>query len=255
MRSRYPLVLVLMMVTACPDGVLAQEGGGKATPKSHLIQDTDWYPTAEKRAEIVEDNVPAFRDAGDLMMTLQAEAKGVPLDPRWAQAIVVVRLVRGTPVFVVEAPRIVSYGSSNHSMIRAALNGRPERWDYPLTVRVLDGPSKDQIFVVPRDSVGMMKSVPIPVPPKPKAKPRPVDSATRADTMLRSARNLEAAGKGSGAMRLYRDVANSFPGTLQASEAESRIRALSGLEKRSSALIRRCVESEPSSRSEEGLLQ
>lgn len=225
MLARGPLLLAMLFVVARPAVMTAQEGG-KAVAKSHLVQDTDWYPAAGRKAEVVEDDVPASEDVGSFMMYVESEAKGVPLDPRWARHVVIVRLAKGTPVLVTDAPAITSYGSSNHAMIQAALDGGRRRWDYPLTVRVLDGPSKDKVLIVPRDSVGVMKSVPLPVPPKPKAKPRPVDPATRADTMLRSARYLEAAGKVPGAVRLYRDVARSFPGTMQASEAESRIRAL-----------------------------
>lgn len=228
MLARGPLLLAMLFVVARPAVMIAQEGGGKAAPKSHMVRDTDWYPTAGREAEVVEDDVPATEDLGSFIMFMESESKGVPLDPRWAGRVFIVRLARGTPVLVTNAPAIIPHRSSNRSMIQAALDGGPRRWDNPLTVRVLDGPSRDKVLFVPRDSVGVMKSVPLPVPPKPKARPRPVDPATRAETMLRSARNLEKAGKGTGAVRLYRDVARSFPGTMQASEAESRIGALGG---------------------------
>lgn len=226
MLARGSLVLAMLFVVSRPAVLPAQEGGGKAAPKSHLVRDTDWYPTAGTRAEMVGDEVPAAEDIGSFIMFVESQEKGVPLDPRWASRAVIVRLARGTPVLVTNAPAIIPHRSSNRSMIQAALDSGPRRWDNPLTVRVLDGPSKDKVLFVPRDSVGVMKSVPLPVPPRPKPKPRPVDPATRAETMLRSARNLEKAGKGTGAVRLYRDVARSFPGTMQASEAESRIGAL-----------------------------
>lgn len=223
MFVRGSLALAMLFVVARPAVTTAQE-----VAKSHLVLDTDWYPSQGRKAEMVEDQVPASEDFGSFIMFMESEATGVPLDPRRASRAVIVRLAKGTPVLVTNAPEIIPHRSSNHSMIQAALDGGPRRWDNPLTVRVLDGPSKDKVLFVPRDSVGVMKSVPLPVPPRPKPKPRPVDPATRADTMLRSARNLEKAGKGTGAVRLYRDVARSFPGTMQASEAESRIRALGG---------------------------
>lgn len=55
---------------------------------------------------------------------------------------------------------------------------------------------------------------------------KPIDPSIRAETMLRSAMNLEKAGKIPGALSFYRQITKDFPGTPQAQSAEERIEVL-----------------------------
>jgi TolA-binding protein len=50
----------------------------------------------------------------------------------------------------------------------------------------------------------------------------------RAESLLRSAGNLEKAGKSTAAMNVYRQIAKDFPGTEQARSAAERIKVMSG---------------------------
>jgi hypothetical protein len=88
----------------------------------------------------------------------------------------------------------------------------------PIEVRILDGDYKGQVRFVPEDAVA--------VPPPPQS--QPADPATRAATTLRSAQNLEKAGKTLAALGIYRQIVRDHPGTPEAKAAAERIKALDG---------------------------
>jgi hypothetical protein len=221
MFARSSLVLVLLMVSACPVGVFAQEGGGKVAPSPLMMPDPDWSPQEGQRAEMIRDGVPALGDLGRFFGYMR-RVEGQP-----ARHTSAARIARGTKVLILPMPSRFYSGSA----IEQALEPGPGR-DDPLSVRILDGPLEGRSVVVPRGSVGIMRVVsaspPAPIPVPRKSKPRPISPETRAATMLRSARNLEAAGKVPGAIRIYGDVSRDFPGTIQASEARAKIEALGG---------------------------
>jgi hypothetical protein len=209
--------------------------GPAPKPAAALIADPDWTPKAGDQAEIQEDNAPAIwndRTYRDFAKSLEA-GDTVGINKLTAQKMLV-RLAKGTQVLILKRYRPESSRGpwTIGNAIQTALDGPGPRGKYPLEVRVIDGPHKDQVWFVPEESVAHMIPAPQPKTRKSARKPapaaKPVDPAVRATTLLRSARNLEEARKNAGALTLYRSVVQDYPGTPQAATASERIKVLGG---------------------------
>jgi hypothetical protein len=212
-----------------------------------LERDLNWKPKPSDRAEIYEDNAPAFpsiESCHDFFVFVEAKDE-VGMGQFYSSGVAV-KLAKGTPVLVVQvtrpAPPVpVLIGRSMSPEERShrfqadafrsyAQQSQRKRGDYPLQVRVLDGTYKDQLRFVPEEFVAMMKEVPppfVPPPPKPKPKQKVIAPAVRAATLLRSAQNLEYDNP-DGALTLYRQIIADFPETPQAKTASARVKALGG---------------------------
>jgi hypothetical protein len=116
----------------------------------------------------------------------------------------IVELGYGTEVLVTEASASVT------------VNDKPPRTLKILEVRPVDGPHRDKALYVTEPHVARL--IPAPAP----------SADARAATLLRSAQNLEKAGKAAGASAMYRQVVKDFPGTPQARSAAERLKALGG---------------------------
>lgn len=108
----------------------------------------------------------------------------------------------------------------------------------PVEVRVIDGPLKDKLVMVPVESVALLGFPPRdPVAEQAarreekaardrEQREKAASPARRSATLLAVARNLHKSGKPKPALENYRKVVADFPGTPAAKEAEAAIRSL-----------------------------
>jgi hypothetical protein len=204
-------------------------------PAPAMIPDLGWIPKAGFQVEIFEDNTPAiwnYLTYRNFATSLEAgDTVGIN---KLTEQKMLVRLAKGTQVLILKRYRSESSSGpwTIGNAIQTALDGPGPRGRYPLEVRVIDGPHKDQVWFVPEESVAHMVPAPQPKTRKPVRKPapvsKPIDPSTRATTLLRSAQSLEVARKNAGALTLYRQLVKDYPSTPQAAAASERIKALGG---------------------------
>jgi hypothetical protein len=223
--------IVIVALSLAADRPPAKSGDLKPDPA--MVRDRDWAPRVGSTGEIIHDNVPAVTslEAYQQYATAHLAGDAVGVNDFFAKNPGV-RIARGTQILIVQVlrPSLPSHRVS--SMM--SLDGFPiaPKGTYPLEVRILDGELRDQKRFVPEDAVAHM--IPAPVVPGRKKVVRalpsskPANPAARAATLLRSAQNLDKAGKSAGALALYRQVVQEYPGTPQATMATGRIQALSG---------------------------
>jgi hypothetical protein len=218
-------------------GAFAAEGpGAKPTSNVEMVPDPNWYPRPGEQAAIWGEDAPAAPNyLGYRNWQKFTEANDVSgLNDLYARKAVV-KIPQGTPVLILKkyspAPTVTYAGdaaSLGDAVIRDALAERPNRYRYPIEVRILDGEFRDQVRFVPEVDVARLRPVARARAKAPRPAPKPVDPAARAATALRSAQSLERAGKIPGALTLYRQIVRDYPGTPQAGEAAGRIKALGG---------------------------
>jgi hypothetical protein len=97
-----------------------------------------------------------------------------------------------------------------------------------VSVRVTAGPLFGKKYFVMPLLLARLYEAPRRSPPqeRPVLEEKPVLLKSRFATMLRSAENLERAGKTSGALQFYRQIVIEYPGTPEAGKAASRVKAL-----------------------------
>jgi hypothetical protein len=221
--------IVIVALSLAADQPPAKPGNLK--PALAMVRDRDWAPLVGYTGEIIYDNVPAVKslEAYQQYATAHLAGDAVGVNDFFAKNPGV-RIARGTQILIIQVlrPSLPSHRVS--SMM--SLDGFPiaPKGTYPLEVRILDGELKDQKRFVPEDAVAHM--IPAPVVPGRKKVVRslpsskPADPVARATTLIRSAQNLEATGKLAGALAIYRQVVQEYPGTPQAVTAAGRIQAL-----------------------------
>jgi hypothetical protein len=160
------------------------------------------------KAEVYENNTPALPTIDfykDFYALFDAKDE-VGMQPYYEDGTVV-DLAKGTPVLVVRTKWSLPPG---------------ERW-HPMQVRVLDGPYKDRLWIVPEKSIARR------VPP-PESKPTVIEPAVRAATLLRSAEKLERLKRTPCAIDLYRQVVKEYRNSPQSETARGRLKALGAKE-------------------------
>jgi hypothetical protein len=118
-----------------------------------------------------------------------------------------------------DAGRIVELGYGTEVLVTelaasVTVNDKPQKTLKIFEVRPTDGPHRDKALYVTEPHVARL--IPAAAP----------SAEARAATLLRSAENLEKAGKAAGAAAMYRQVVKDFPGTPQAKSATERLKAL-----------------------------
>jgi hypothetical protein len=120
-----------------------------------------------------------------------------------------------------DAGRLVELGYGTEVVVSAfagtiSINEKPPKTLRLLEIRPIDGPFRDQALYVTEPHVGRLIPAPSPT------------ADSRAATRLRSAQNLEKAGKAAAAIAMYRQIVKDFPGSPQAKAAAARLKALGG---------------------------
>jgi hypothetical protein len=223
--------IVIVVFSLAADKPPAKPPAMKPAPE--MVRDREWMPVPGIPGEIVHDNVPATPTLEAYQQYAIAHKAGdaAGLNEFFARNPGV-RIPRGTQVLILRnlRPDGPAYSITAADAIDIALNPPAQAGMSALEVRILDGELKDQKRFVPEDAVAHM--IPAPVVPGRKKIQRsvpaakPTDPALRAATLLRSARNLEAAGKSAGALTIYQQVVKEYPGTPQATMAAKQIQAI-----------------------------
>ncbi len=234
-------------------------GADATKPPIEMIIDPEWKAVPGERAEVTAGSAPACRTylAYNQYRKFTAASDSVGIE-RLRNGKLVESLPKGTPARIIrsyrpERPREVAVsGLSSDAFMRSRqndiLNSRKDAEVYPVEVRILEGPLKDQLRFLPEDSISRLIPRPEPrgffvrrpgedsfssepfVRPKLEAARRPgsrtSDESVRASNTLRAGRRLEKHGDLISAVGAYWFVTRDYPESAAAKSASNRLKAL-----------------------------
>ena len=237
MRSRLLASSAFALLIACG---ASQDGPKEEPPKAKAAAKADAKP--KTRLVVDETFVPAEGDSAVVVRTrIMACASGPTYVEYWRSRKVndkvgtdklvekklVVELTEGTGLLVLKnhKPKPVTRTFSSpvdyhNSLQRDILDGEKLKW--PVEVRVLTGDQKGELFFVDQKDIGRFKRG---LDPEFQRKIMSRAGQREATSLLNRAQNADRAGRYTEAMKLYRQLSESYPGTAQAAKAVDRVKA------------------------------
>lgn len=252
-RSALALLGLCLLSADDPKAVLRS-----LLPKNDPIPDPQWKAKSGDRVTIEADGTPACRDwaaFGRFVKAAGAEDR-VGVDQLLSSSAVT-RVPKGGHALILKGfrpeppPRRARAGLSGEQVGRqiqeTILNAAGDETDYPVEVRFLDGPKKDQTALVPESSIAPRISRPTPrsfflvntegigsaedlvcpqIPAAARRGAKPPEPSVRANSLLRIGQRLQERGDEVGAVGAYWFAMIDYPDLPQAPTAARRLAAM-----------------------------
>lgn len=141
-----------------------------AAPKEDLIPDPNWEPNPGDRATVTKDDAPAAHNYLGYQRYL-VSLKANDQDGLNKMGGVVVKLPKGTAVHILrnfrpeevrQGGRTMSTEAYLQTLLSAGLEPAPDYSDLPVEVRVLEGPAKGSVRLIPESFLVSMIQRPYP---------------------------------------------------------------------------------------------